>query len=253
MQMLLVEDDAMSRELWSLLLEAEGHEVLVAESGEAALALLDGVRGSQAQPPVAVLTDLQLPGVCGAALAEAMRGICGSGTILLAMSGSDAHEHTRAGYDGFLLKPFTMEALAEAIAGRRAALQPPGSACEGCADNVLDEAVYASLLRSMPGARLEELYGLCLADARGRIERMRAAAATADDAAFRQGAHAIKGGCGMVGATELKTLAERMEQEGLGGNDGAADGTLAVTAILDQFAAACTRLEGMLVTRRTPI
>jgi CheY-like chemotaxis protein/HPt (histidine-containing phosphotransfer) domain-containing protein len=301
MHLLLVEDDAMSRELWALLLEAEGHEVWAAESGEAALALLEAAQGRPSKLPEIVLTDMQLPGLCGAPLAVAMRGLCGPGTMLLGMSGSFPREHAQEAYDAFLLKPFTMEALVERIAGhttataeRRAVVEAPGVEAPGvetpreaseddqgadALEDALDEAVYASLLRSMPAARVEELYGLCLADARGRIERMRAAVAAGDGDGYRKGAHAIKGGCGMVGAKELQRLAGRMEQEGLDGTvdglvdgladglgdglgdgagdglgDGAAggDGILAVTAMLDQFDVACTRLEGMLVTRRSP-
>jgi HPt (histidine-containing phosphotransfer) domain-containing protein len=67
---------------------------------------------------------------------------------------------------------------------------------------------------------------------------MRRAAAEGDDAAFKREAHAIKGGCGMVGALELQKLATSMEQRGLRDDD---------VATLDEFLVACERLRRMLI------
>jgi HPt (histidine-containing phosphotransfer) domain-containing protein len=87
---------------------------------------------------------------------------------------------------------------------------------------------------------LERLYALCLADAEARLAVMRQAASNGDDATYRREAHAIKGGSGMVGATELQTLATSMEERGLRDDH---------VASLDEFIVACERLRGMLVER----
>jgi CheY-like chemotaxis protein len=76
MRMLLIEDDAMSRELWTMLLESEGYTVTAAESGEQAVQLLQTARQGQMEAPDVVLADLQMPGLAGAALAAALRGVC---------------------------------------------------------------------------------------------------------------------------------------------------------------------------------
>src|SRR6202012_889314 len=99
---------------------------------------------------------------------------------------------------------------------------------------VLNEAVYEKLARSMRPERLEQLYALCLEDAEKRVMEMRRAATDGDDAGYRREAHAIKGGCGMVGADELQKLATSMETRGL-------DDTNYV-ASLDEFTLACNRL-----------
>jgi HPt (histidine-containing phosphotransfer) domain-containing protein len=69
---------------------------------------------------------------------------------------------------------------------------------------------------------------------------MRQAASDNDDAAYKREAHAIKGGCGMVGALELQTLATSMEERGLSDDH---------VASLKEFIGACERLRGMLIAR----
>ena len=101
-----------------------------------------------------------------------------------------------------------MEALAAAIGWNAGA---PNTS-SGPDTAVLDEAIYRKLAGSMRHTQLEQLYALCLTDAEARIDRMRQAASKGDDAAYRREAHAIKGGCGMVGAIELQTLATSMEE-----------------------------------------
>ena len=64
---LVVDDDAALRELITLRLEANGFRVEAADSGEAALARLAVLR------PDAVLTDMQMAGMDGMALFNAIR------------------------------------------------------------------------------------------------------------------------------------------------------------------------------------
>ena len=113
-RVLVVDDDAMSRDLLGILLEGEGYTVESAESGDAALALL----GDGHTAPGIILTDVQMPGISGADLADGLRQTCGPATLLLAMSGSGPDDESISHFDGFLLKPFTMQELAGAVAAR---------------------------------------------------------------------------------------------------------------------------------------
>jgi CheY-like chemotaxis protein len=234
-RILVVDDDAVSREVIALLLGGEGYEVKTADSGDEALLHLSATTDWR---PGVVLTDLHMPGVAGGELARRLRGLCEAGTVLLAMSGSEPDEAVRREYDGFLLKPFSMEALAAVIAGSFNAI-----ADETICRNIpaLDEGVYQTLAEAMRREKLEQLYTLCLSDAEMRIAGMRIAASKGDDAAYKREAHAIKGGCGMVGATELQTLATSMEERGLGNANHVAS--------LDEFILACERLRRILVAR----
>lgn len=213
----IVDDDEVTRELAVLFATVAGYAAEAVGSGEQAVHLLSG-----RPAPYAVLSDMQMPGLAGPALAQALRAVCGPRTLLLAMSGKVTPPLDRDGFDGFLRKPFSVAELEAALEG-----QP-----------VLSEATYASLAESMPPPQLEALYTLCLDDADRRIGLMRAMAAAGDREGYERAAHAIKGGCGMVGALELASLAEAMEQDG--------PGVSQVDTVLDEFLLASARLRRIL-------
>jgi CheY-like chemotaxis protein len=232
-RVLIVDDDELSREVLELLLQADGYEVETAESGDEAM-----LRLKTMHVPEVVLTDLQMPGTTGDALARLLRGVCGARTRLLAMSGSELQVGEGREFDGFLLKPFSVEMLAEALAGGVEAKAAGGAVFEV---DALDEGVYEQLAVAMRASRLEELYALCLEDVTRRVDAMRQMAFRGDDATYRREAHAIKGGCGMVGACEMQRLATSMEERGLSDDH---------VASLDELMLARERLRRILIARR---
>jgi HPt (histidine-containing phosphotransfer) domain-containing protein len=90
------------------------------------------------------------------------------------------------------------------------------------------------------------MYSMCVNDARRRIAGMRTMAEVNDSTRFIREAHAIKGSCGMLGATELHHLAAELEAHGL---ESRAGGTERQVNSLDELSAACDRLERMLGSR----
>ena len=243
-RVLVVDDDEVSREVLAVLLEGAGYAVNTADSGDAALLHLAAVTGSN---PDVVLVDMQMPGTAGGELARRLRDVCGAGTSLLAMSGSEPEETARRGFDGFLLKPFSMGEFGAVLDGDGAAMEESDESFSMLklkeeSAGILNEAVYEKLAASMKQSQLEQLYAMCLEDVEKRIAGMRAAASRHDDATYKREAHAIKGGCGMVGATELQTLATTMEEQGMG--------VANQVAPLDEFLLACGRLRRILVARR---
>ena len=274
LRVLVVDDDAMSRELLGVLLVGEGYTVDSADSGAAALALL--ARGGAA--PDLVLADIQMPGATGSRLAGQLRRACPPATLLLAISGSQPPRKTISRFDGFLLKPFGMKEVATALSalspGHAAATRPnvasihasaaptasnspmenPGeqlrsspavTAAGLSGDPVLDEKIYRQLAGSMPAIQLHQMYKMCVRDVRERIALMRTLMAAQDAARFEREAHAIKGGCGMLGATQLYGMAAELERNGLA----AAPGAAPEVNFLDELSAACDRLERMLGSR----
>jgi CheY-like chemotaxis protein len=232
-RILIVDDDELSREVLTLLATGAGYDVDMVDSGDAALEHVQRVR------PEVVLTDIQMPGIAGDKLAQQLRNLCGAGTLLLAMSGSELEDGVGRNFDAFLLKPFTMEALTTTISGGLIRVENGSTGANGV---VLDDGVYAKLAGSMRGSQLKELYALCRRDAETRVERMRRAASKSDDAAYRKEAHALKGGCGMVGAVELQRLATSMEERGLCDDD---------VATLEEFVVASERLRRILIARES--
>jgi CheY-like chemotaxis protein/HPt (histidine-containing phosphotransfer) domain-containing protein len=232
-QVLVVDDDALSRDILSLLLQRVGYAVEAVDSGDAALLHLK----ISVRRPQIVLTDLQMPGTTGRELAQKMRTLSPE-TVLLAMSATPPDDNSHLEFDGFLQKPFTVEAFITALGGAAAhsSITPTTKENDGTAP--LDQTVYRKLAASMRPSQLEQFYTLCLSDAEVRVARMRSSAASRDDVTYRREAHAIKGSCGMVGATELQTLATSMEKHGLSDDH---------VASLDEFLVACQRLRRMLV------
>jgi CheY-like chemotaxis protein len=265
---LVVDDDAMSRDLLAVLLEGEGYVVKSADSGEAALALLGGGR----KPPAIVLTDVQMPGVTGSQLADRLRKACGPDTLLLAMSGSGPGKKAIARFDGFLLKPFTMQEMAVTVLARgrttnsaSVAASPrkkasksrmngnaeesrngAGATAAESGSPALDERIYRQLNDAMPEPQLKQMYAMCVKDARDRIAAMRELVAEGDRVRFVREAHSIKGGCGMLGATEIYGMAARLETSGL--DAAGLKGESGVNP-LDELIVACDRLEGILGSR----
>ncbi|WP_348268243.1 response regulator [Edaphobacter paludis] len=236
LRILVVDDDALSRDVIALLLEHAGFVVVTADSGDEAMHYLDNTPGPA---PAVVLADIQMPGTSGSSLAHALRDCCGAGTRLLAMSGSSPSEQVVRGFDALLLKPFTIEELTAAIAGTHHSATVAGKSIHEDL-TILNENIYERLAASMRRERLQQLYALCLDDIKERIGRMRQTASDIDDATFRREAHAIHGGAGMVGAIELQTLASIMEENGNANH----------VASLDEFINAWERLRRILMARK---
>jgi signal transduction histidine kinase/ActR/RegA family two-component response regulator len=110
---LIVEDNDDARESLRLALELQGHHVLEAADGPAALDCLQRER-----VPVAVL-DIGLPGLDGYELARRIRAAFGPQIVLVALTGygrqSDARKAMEAGFDQHLTKPVDMQRLAQAM------------------------------------------------------------------------------------------------------------------------------------------
>ena len=124
----LVEDDATVVQVLGGLLQAQGHRVRTAGDALAALALL-----ADGQPDV-MLLDLDLPGIDGFTLARMLRAREGRGAARLpilavsARSGGDESQLiAAAGMDGFLRKPVSGAALAQALAEVMARRHLPAS------------------------------------------------------------------------------------------------------------------------------
>jgi CheY-like chemotaxis protein/two-component sensor histidine kinase len=115
-EILLVEDNHDERETLRVALELEGHRVLHAADGVAALELL-----LRHRPRVAIL-DIGLPGMDGYQLARQARAARGSQLLLIALTGYgstlDLERAKQAGFDFHLTKPVDVRELLQAIANQ---------------------------------------------------------------------------------------------------------------------------------------
>ncbi|HYF48283.1 MAG TPA: PAS domain S-box protein [Planctomycetota bacterium] len=115
-RVLVVEDNADSRESLETLLSAWGHTVETAADGN------EGVRkGIWFRPDIA-LVDLGLPGIDGYEVARQMREQLGQNVMLVALTGYGQPEDRRrakeAGFDLHLVKPANIEELERIVSSR---------------------------------------------------------------------------------------------------------------------------------------
>jgi CheY-like chemotaxis protein len=114
-RIVLVEDNADSREVVMTLLQMQGHAVTVAADGPS------GFEAIVANEPDIGLLDIGLPGYDGIELASRVRQRENvSRVILVALTGygmpEDRARALDAGFDAFLVKPFDLSAFAAAVA-----------------------------------------------------------------------------------------------------------------------------------------
>ncbi len=113
-RVLVVEDEKDVREMLRVLLESEGHEVSIADSGTDGLAKFGSFR------PDVALVDIGLPGMDGYELARQARSLPGGSRFkLVAITGYGQEKDRRlaleAGFDLHVTKPVVYDQLARAL------------------------------------------------------------------------------------------------------------------------------------------
>ncbi|HYE39663.1 MAG TPA: response regulator, partial [Ramlibacter sp.] len=113
---LVVEDDDAIRNNIARLLKLEGYTVHVATTGA------EGLRQARALRPGVVISDINMPGMDGFALVEALRTDAALATtpVMLLTALDDRASMRRgmaAGADDYLAKPFTRQELLDALDG----------------------------------------------------------------------------------------------------------------------------------------
>jgi len=242
---LLIDDDLVSREVTATLLTMNGFTVHTAEDGAAALALLSAAKGGpervESRPiePGVILVDLQMPGLSGIQLIGELRRRCQARVYVV--SGNNPAPEVTAAADGFLLKPFNVEAFRKLLdGGQRESVALPLEPGEP----VVSAEILAQFRNLMPETAVRQVYEAVVNDLSRRIEAIAAAMAKGDAAEVRRIGHAIKGGCGMVGARQAARLGALFESSGDNHLDDRAD-------LLRDLRAAVRRLQNMLETELT--
>jgi CheY-like chemotaxis protein/HPt (histidine-containing phosphotransfer) domain-containing protein len=241
-----VDDDDLSLEVNSLVLRAEGHRLLTASSGQAAIEILDAISSIPGNSPVlpnVVLTDFQMPDMTGQELCRRIRSKFPQGLLLIGMSATAPPEDQLQEFDAFISKPLHPQTFQEILtkkAADRAAnlksqveIQSNGSAPGG-----LDMTVVEKLRKLMPPDALEELYATYISDTRVRLTEMEQAAAAGDEASVRRCAHMMKGSASMTGAVGISKTAAILESGGVPSEH--------QKLLFDELRCACDAIEGTL-------
>jgi len=231
---LLIDDDLVSREVTATVLTMNGFIVHTAVNGAASLKML---RNEGCRPGV-ILMDAQMPGISGTQLIAELR--TRTKARIYAISGSNPPPEVAAAADGFLLKPFTADAIHKLLEGQTAEI---ASSMLDPNEPVVSAEVLAQLRKVMPEPAVRQIYSAVVADLAGRIEALGTAIAKGDAAEIRRIGHAIKGGCGMAGALQAARLGALLESAPLESKDNQLDNS---AALLRDLQAAARGLERML-------
>lgn len=113
-KVLAVDDSKTMREMVSFTLKGAGYDVIEAEDGKAALAMLGGATVD------AVITDLNMPNMNGFELIRALRGNPSykfTPILMLTTEGDAAkkEEGKAAGATGWIVKPFNPQKLVDVV------------------------------------------------------------------------------------------------------------------------------------------
>ena len=241
---LVVDDDDLSLELITLMMQAEGHTVQGALSGQAALDLLDAISPDvvNSRMPDVVLTDFQMPDMSGEELCRRIRARHAMGPLLVGMSATVPREDQLQEFDAFINKPFDPKNFQSVMDKKFTPWEEPaaspglsgdGVRCEG-----LDMTVVQKLRKLMPADALAELYATYLSDTRLRLNQMEESALIGDEAAVRRCAHMMKGSASMTGALGISRTAARLEAGGISLDQ--------QRTLFDELRCACDAIEGTL-------
>jgi CheY-like chemotaxis protein len=210
LRILLADDDEPSRELAAVLLRARGHNVRTARTGR------EAVTTARAGTFDVILMDVEMPELDGIAATKTLRGDARTArtpiVALTAHVGFDAtDDYRRAGFTGYLVKPFDAGELAAAAEGADAPARK--SAAHPARPNVpvdLEELVGV-LLDGDASDVVVVVVRVFVEDAPGRMADLERAVDLGDPAAIRAAAHVYKSAAATVRARNLADALARVE------------------------------------------
>jgi CheY-like chemotaxis protein/HPt (histidine-containing phosphotransfer) domain-containing protein len=217
-RILVVDDIAMNRDVIGAFLRAAGHEVMMVDSGEAA------VRLAADQIFNVILMDLRMPGMDGLEATRRIRALPAprGWTPVLALTAytfpEQVAECREAGMDGHIAKPVEyatlVRAIADAIAGVSSSWAshspaPPPAEAEVEAPPGFDRAVYGQMLEFLPPEEIAANLQLLRAQGEQLLELLDQ---PASPEVLAETAHTLASAAGMFGFAALSTTSRSFQQ-----------------------------------------
>jgi CheY-like chemotaxis protein/HPt (histidine-containing phosphotransfer) domain-containing protein len=212
-RLLVVDDQAVNRDVATRLLERAGFQVSAVADGNAAIEVL------QVESFDLVLMDIHMPGMSGIEATAAIRALPGevSKIPVVALTadaiGDLGDDFEKAGFSAFAAKPIDRETLVELLEQ----LLSSGTAAVPDADGVgseivnLDPDTIETLKKAIGGASFPALLDQFASEIGEQLGSLRSALESGRLEDVRLGAHNIKGCAGTVGAMRLRGAAESLE------------------------------------------
>ena len=227
LKVLLVEDNAVNREVASQFLQRLGQEVIIAVDGAQAVGIVAD------EDFDLILMDMQMPVMDGIAATRAIRELPGKARTvpIIAMtanaSDSDRRKCVEAGMTGFQSKPISMAQLASIVANhapveprdRVAPVQPaavaPVPAADARAETDQDRERVAELIDAVGEDGFRHLVDVFFSDAGALLADLGRAMANGDAELGDRTLHSLKGSASNLGFMSLAGLAESLRRERL--------------------------------------
>ncbi|WP_434624720.1 ATP-binding protein [Azospirillum sp. B2RO_4] len=220
--LLLVEDDAINREVALGLLSDAGHRITVAETGEKALDLATRRRFD------AILLDIRLPDIDGPEVARRIRALEDADraavpivAVTANVFAADRVRYIAAGIDAVIEKPIfperLMHLLSNAVAARSDEDEDPAEAMPGSEmpsrplviEDDVNEEILERYIRSLGPARFATIRGLLLDSAQDGLPRL--TAPDSSDEEIEDIAHRLAGAASHFGLTAFVGLMRAVE------------------------------------------
>ena len=230
---LMVEDDATNSMVTSNYLQHIGHRVIAAHSGEEAIGLLD--KGGMSL----VLLDISLPGIDGLTILNYIRSHSDKTIAKLPVIAMSAHVfseeidyYLRAGMNGFLGKPFSMEDLEHAIiqasSGNEIIITNTSQPNQATDINPFEKSVVDNDISRLGLASVEQLATLFFESTEQLKTELIETMQQSDFEKLAKLAHRMNGAASNFGLQRLCALLARIETQ-------ASNGTKLTSALLEQF------------------
>jgi two-component system, sensor histidine kinase and response regulator len=219
-RVLVAEDNAVNRQLVTVLLTKRGHTVVPARDGREAVAA--ATSGSFD----VVLMDVQMPEMDGLEATRAIRSaelVSGGHVPIIALTAhamkGDAERCLGAGMDGYISKPVVAEALFAKIASLVGTVVGVGEKAEARTEPVAGREPsfdIAQVLERTEGDHelVRELVQLFREELPTMLKEIRRCVDASDAAGLEGSAHLLRGACASLGAVPLARLATRLEMMG---------------------------------------
>jgi CheY-like chemotaxis protein len=229
LRILLAEDNEVNLQLMLRLLKRRGHSVTIATDGKEALDRLAEFGFSAFD---AALMDVQMPGMDGLEVAQAIRKQEQSLGTHLPIMGVTAHAMTgyrerclRAGMDAYVTKPIRTQELFDEL-DRLTSNHAPAQLAPAAPDSTPATEAFdrTAALERMEGdlELLTDLIQVFLQDLPQQVAALRKAVEDQDAKGIQREAHRLKGAAASLDATAVSASAARLEQSGRDTNYAAA-------------------------------
>ena len=247
LRLLVVEDNALNRQVARELLAGEGADVSLAEGG------LEGVKLAQTtQPPFhAILMDIQMPDIDGLEATRRIRQHPAHKTQpIIAMtanaSNTDRDQCLAAGMNDHVGKPIDIEKLV-AVIRQWCGLDQTQPAVTEHDDPLEDET---AILKRFGGnlALLRSMLEIFPADLQQQLDQLQTHLQQGDNRTILRSLHSLKGSAGTIGARQFSARCAELEKQFTEDAGPLLADTSWLSALRKQLSESCERLQAMFAT-----